>query len=299
VNLLRSVLYVPGDRPDRFDKAIASGADAVLIDMEDSVTPERKPRARADAAAWLRTRQGTSARRGTCAGVRVNGPRDSAALHADLAAIVSSAPDFVVVPKVDTARQLVEVAAVLGFLESQAAFTTPIALVPIIESAAAVAGVEAIVHASDRIAGVVCGAGLGGDVNRSVGYRWTAAGLETLYLRSRVLLAARAVGLRYPLYSGWMDLHDLDAMAADAEQNRDLGYVGQAVIHPSHVAVANRVYGPAPAEVERSRRLVAAYEAALAQGRSVADFEGQMIDRAMALTAAAVLAAAVGTGPPQ
>ncbi|MBV9921232.1 MAG: CoA ester lyase, partial [Pseudonocardia sp.] len=117
-------------------------------------------------------------------------------------------------------------------------------------------------------------------------------GLETLYLRSRIVLAARAASLHHPIGGVWQDLADLDGLRRFAEDNRRLGYRGLALIHPSHVAVANEVFTPSPETVAHYRRMIDAFRKAEAEGHAAVDFEGQHIDLAHAKTAEGVIALA-------
>ena len=104
------------------------------------------------------------------------------------------------------------------------------------------------------------------DISREVGFRWTPAGLETLYFRSRVVLAARAAGLNHVVLGLWQSIKELDGLRAFAQSNRDVGYGGQVVIHPSHVSIVNDAYSPSENELERFASMVAAYEAGSSEG---------------------------------
>ena len=126
-------------------------------------------------------------------------------------------------------------------------------------------------------------------LGRSLGFEFTLEGLESLYLRSRLVLAARSNGLHHPLGGVWQDIKDLDGCRTFAVDQRRLGYRGLVCIHPSHVAIANEVFTPAPDVVDHARRLVEAYYAAEADGHSAVVFEGQMIDLAHARTAQGLL----------
>jgi len=130
------------------------------------------------------------------------------------------------------------------------------------------------------------------DISREVGFRWSAAGLETMYLRSKVVLAARSAGLDHIVLGLWQDVQDLQGLRAFAEANRDLGFGGQVLIHPSHVEVVNEIYAPSDAELERLRRLVAAYEHGARQGQGAVTFDGEHIDLAHVQSALSILAAA-------
>ncbi len=286
---LRSLLYVPGDKEALFPKAVAARPDGLVLDLEDAVALDRKSLAREAVAAWLRRERETGVPTDF---VRLNGAGPSQ--HDDLAAVVPARPAGLLVPKVERVEEVQRLDHVLSYLEHVHGLPNRgISLLLILETAAAVADCRALASCSPRVATVVGGAARGGDVNRSIGYEWSPEGLESLHLRSHVVLQARAAGVRFPLYSGWMNVRDLDGLEADARRNRALGFTGAVVIHPSHVPLMNRVFTPSSEEVARLRRLLAAFEAAEAQGIAAIDFEGDMVDYAMARTAREILALGV------
>lgn len=164
-----------------------------------------------------------------------------------------------------------------------------LALVPLLESAAALREAYEIGRAAPRVAYLGAVTGKGGDVERAIGYRWSREGAETLALRSRVLLDVRAAGVPCPVAGLWTGVGDLEGLRAFAEQNRSLGYDGMMAIHPSHVPVINEVYSPGPEELARYERLIAAVEEARARGAGAIAFEGEMVDEAMAGRARAAL----------
>lgn len=124
----------------------------------------------------------------------------------------------------------------------------------------------------------------GGDVERSLGYRWTPSGTETLALRSQVLLDVRAAEVPNPVTGLWADVRDRDGLRAFAEQGRGLGYEAMLAIHPSHIAMINEVFTPTSDELDTDEAIVVAMEAAAAEGRGAVVHDGQMIDEAMAAT---------------
>jgi citrate lyase subunit beta/citryl-CoA lyase len=142
-----------------------------------------------------------------------------------------------------------------------------------------------------RVAGAMAAAARDGDLAREMGYEWSPAGLETLYFRSRTVLACRAAG-RHPVVGLWQELNDLDGLRAFADTNRALGFRGQVVIHPSHVPVVNEAYSPTPAQLDRYRAMIAAFEAAGRSGAGAVEFDGEHIDIAHVTTAREILAVA-------
>ena len=163
---------------------------------------------------------------------------------------------------------------------------------PTLETAQGIYHAYQIATSSARVPTLFGTAGKGGDTTRSLGYVWSKTGSETLYIRSKVLLEARAAGVAYPLMASWFDLIDLEGLRADARLNRQLGYSGQVVIHPTHVPVVNEVFTPASEEIAYYQGLLAAMEEAERQGTAAVTYQGAMVDIAMMKTAQQVLALA-------
>jgi citrate lyase subunit beta/citryl-CoA lyase len=253
---IRSLLFAGATRPDLVAKMDRSGADAVVIDLEDAVPAAAKDEARAALPELVASVSGPMIF------VRVNAPASSW-LEADLAVAADLAIDGVVVPKVESAANLQQVRTLAG--------EEP-AIVAGLESAHGVAACEEILeHAPE---GAYFGAE---DYIADLGGRRSAGGGEVLYARSRVALAARVAGVP-ALDQVVVDFRDAEAFERDAEAGRALGYRGKLCIHPSQVEVANRVFGASPEEVERARRLLAAWEEGAARGVAAVEFDGAMVD---------------------
>ena len=286
----RSMLFVPGHKPAWAEKAIATGADAIILDLEDSVPPQDKASARALVGETITRLHEAGSRAEVW--VRPNSA-DSGLQGLDLESVLMPGLAGLFLPKVFDAREVVGIDAVVSHLEQRKILTTgSVELIITFETAHSMAHCEEIAGASARIATVLGATGPSADVGRELGYQFTLEGLETLYLRSRILLAARANGLHHPIGGVWQAIADLEGCRRFAEDQRSLGYRGLACIHPSHVAVANEVFTPAAEEVERARRMVDAYYKAEADGDSAVVFEGQMIDLAHARTAEGIIALA-------
>jgi citrate lyase subunit beta/citryl-CoA lyase len=257
-------------------KALAAGADCVLIDLEDSVAHAEKPRARETTAEFLST-DGIAA---TCL-VRVS-PVRSEHFYADARAVVAAGARGLALPKVTGRDDVVVADRVVSWLEAEFGRAPgSVLLSPIFETAQAVWAAREIAEASHRVA--YCGgvSAPGGDIERAVGFRWSAAGEETVTMRALVLLALRAAGVPNPMTGTWVDIRDLEGLRVFAEHSRDLGYEGFAVIHPSHVAVVNDVFSPTPEELEYHAGLLEALDVAIAEGRGAVSYRGRMIDLAM------------------
>jgi citrate lyase subunit beta/citryl-CoA lyase len=255
-------LYVPGDRPDRFGKAVDSGADAVILDLEDAVHLDRKAYAR-DAVAEF-----CAAGHQVPVQVRIN-EYGSADATADLAA-VSHAPGLAALrlPKVTSPRQVARIAS-----EVRAG----VALYPLLESALGVERAYDIASAHPSVAGIALGEA---DLRSDLGVG-DDAGLA--YARGRAVLAARAAGLPAPAMSVYPDVRDLDGLAASCRAGRALGFVGRAAIHPRQLPVIVEAFRPSADEVRRAEELLAALAAADASGNGTAVLpDGRFADRAMA-----------------
>jgi citrate lyase subunit beta/citryl-CoA lyase len=254
-------LYVPGDRPDRFEKAVATGAQLVIIDLEDAVAPARKELAREETVAWL---TGRDRERGPVLQVRVNAGDD-----ADLAALsAASVPVEIRLPKVESTSDLDRVASLIGDLPITALIETAAG----VENAAAIAAHPAVT----RIA-------LGeSDLTSDLG---STDAVLIDYLRARILIAARAAGLAAPMLSAYPGIPDLDGLRADTERGRALGWVGRAAVHPSQLGVIAEVFAPRESELARARQVLAAMET----GGVATLASGEMVDAAMVRRARALL----------
>lgn len=279
---VRTALFIPAQRADFLEKSSERGADAVILDLEDAVAEPGKASARDTASAWLeRERHQTD----PLVMARVNGLR-AGDLDADLAAVVGPHLHAVLLPKITDAADVVEVAERLAWFEGRAGLERGhVRIWPIIETAAAIENVAAIARSSSRVAYLGGGTSEQGDLARELGFEWSVAGAETLYVRSRVLVAARAAEVPNPmtgLVSGLADLDDVESFALDA---RRLGYSGMMVIHPAHVPVVNAVFTPTDEAIAAARQVMGVLETAAVDGVGAVQHDGRMIDVAMARTA--------------
>ncbi|MBK1659034.1 HpcH/HpaI aldolase/citrate lyase family protein [Paracraurococcus ruber] len=270
----RSLLYVPATRDDFVAKAHRRGADAIILDLEDAVAPAEKPAARAALArAVPAVRQPGPDGRGAEVCVRINRPLRMAA--EDIAAAVGAGADVLVLTKLlgpDHVRLLAELTA-----ESEAAQGVPVGstrFIGLVETAAALPQMEAIARADDRM--VALGAG-GEDLATDLGMEPVP---DALYIpKMLAVVAARAAGILPLGFVGTVaGLSDMEGYRAMLRRSRALGFACASCVHPSQVPVINEEYGARPEEVERARRMVAAFEASLARGVGAVTFEGQMID---------------------
>ncbi|MEV4341432.1 CoA ester lyase [Streptomyces sp. NPDC049590] len=283
----RSMLFVPGHKPTWAAKAIAAGADAVILDLEDSVPAADK----ADARKTVRETIGRLRAENVRADIWVRpNSVDSGLFGADVEEVVTEGLSGLFLPKVFNAQEIVRIDAIVSHIEERDGLEAgSTGLIVSFETATSMAHCEEIAAASPRVSSLLGATGPNADVGRELGFEFTPEGLETLYLRSRIILAARAAGLHHPVSGVWQDIADLDGFRRFAEDNRRLGYRGIVLIHPSHVAIANEVFTPSPETVDHYRRMIAAFREAEANGSAAVDFEGQHIDLAHARTAQGVL----------
>lgn len=267
--IFRSLLFVPGARPDRFDKAAKAGADAVIIDLEDAVLPEDKARAREKTLSWLAARETDAA-----CGVRTNSLRtaDGCADVAALAAYAGKTPDFVMIPKAETAQDVEIVGEVLA----------GIPLIAVIESGRGLGAAYEIAEASNG--GVLFG---GADFSASLGATlsdWDAMA----HARGVIASACGAAGV--PAYDvPYLDIKDADGLQAATEKVRAFGFSGRACIHPAQVDTVSAVFTPNSDAVAEAQAILAAFEAA--KGGAVLH-NGKLVDRPIILAAERVLACA-------
>lgn len=276
----RSILFVPGHKPAWVDKALAAGADCIVLDLEDSVPADLKAGARqtvADSIATIRAREG---RVGIF--VRVN-PLDTRLTGGDLEAVVVPGLTGVFVPKISTATDVLRYDALLDHFEERNGVTGLEYIVPV-EMIGAIQNAREIALASPRVGAMIGPTAEHADIARAVGYRWTPEGEETLYLRSRILLACREAGI-HPLTGLWERLEDLVGLKAFAAKGRQLGFRGMIAIHPSHVATVNEAFSPSAEDVDFHEGLVRAYEEGAAEGHGAVRYRGVHIDKAHADTA--------------
>jgi citrate lyase subunit beta / citryl-CoA lyase len=268
--LRRGLLFVPGTRPERVAKAAAMPVDGVILDLEDAVPPAQKVQAREWVVASLRRVDfGTRERI-----VRVNAA-GTPEHTADLAAVVPAGPDALLLPKLTDAAGVAHLDAEVTRLEL-ASGRSPgaIRFHLLIETVAAVVGLETLARTVARAAALFYGAG---DLARETRARLVPDRRTELYTMSRVVLVARATGLD-AIDSPCFDLEQPDRLEMHTRIGADLGFDGKALIHPSQIEVANRCFTPTPEAVAEARRVLVAYEEAEGAGRGALTVGGQFVD---------------------
>ena len=271
--LIRSALFVPGTRPDRVDKALNTQADAVIIDLEDAVPPEKKAEAREVVRAKLAQHKGREII------VRANA-LESGQFELDLAALEGLSLSCLFMPKVERGQDVEAIDMALRRLEKAGGMAPySIKALYLIESALGVENAFAIaghpVH-RERQAMVAFGAA---DYTTDMGIELTLEGRELYFPRHRVSNASHAAGLPGPLDSPYMyDLGDLPALEADAGRAKAVGYGGKLCIHPNQVEVCNRVFAPSAEEAAFAEKIIAAFNQTRAQGQGVLRVDGKFVD---------------------
>jgi len=275
----RSLLFVPGDRPDRMTKAARSGADALILDLEDAVALPRKAEARAAVAAFL------AEPRSLPLLVRVN-PLDSGLIDDDLAAVLPGAPDGIVLPKAEGGASIKALDAKLDWAGSKA-----VVIAIATETPTAMFALGSYGGVTGRLAGLTWGAedlpaAIGAATSREEDGNYTA---PYQLARSLTLFGAHAAGVQaietvYPAF------RDLAGLAAYAARGRRDGFTGMMAIHPDQVAVINEAFTPSLVEIEAARRIVALFAEHPEAGALALD--GRMVDRPHLIQAQRILALA-------
>jgi citrate lyase subunit beta / citryl-CoA lyase len=291
----RSMLFVPGHKGDWADKAVASGADAIILDLEDAVAAEHRATARDTARRTL----GRLAGSGVGRYVRVNGWARHGALLADVLAVYCPALDGIVLPKVRGRDDVVALDLLLGELE-EAGRSPKVEIVPLCETAEAIDRRRDIYVASRRIRRAPVG-GYGspnGDTARSLGLVQTPGGDETAYLLGRGILEARAAGLIGVLGGMSTSLRDLAEVARVARRSRQFGANGAMAIHPGHVPILNEIFTPSADEIDAAARLLRLFADAARGADNAFELDGRMVDQAHLTSAAELLRRAPHWGVP-
>jgi citrate lyase subunit beta/citryl-CoA lyase len=295
----RTFLFAPGNHPRRVEKAFTLGADAVILDLEDSVAVSEKEAARAPVAEALAKHAGAARR---CRGyVRVNAMGTPFCFR-DLYEVIGKGVDGVVLPKVESAADLHAIDWLLANLERERGIAPgSLDLMPIIETAAGVSRLDRILQARSlkpysgrwRVARVAFGAG---DYSHDLGLSPSHDEPELLQARARLVLASRAAGIEGPIDSPWFHFKDMDGLRRALERSRRMGFQGRLCIHPDQVAAANEGYAPTPEEIARAERIVEAFRKAEAAGAAALQLDGQMIDYPIVFQAQRLLEAVKGEG---
>ena len=269
MNVLRSMLFVPGNNARRVEKALGLDADAVILDLEDAVAAAEKPAARAAVA------QALSRPRSGKAYVRINALATEWC-YRDLVEVVRPGLDGILLPKAERASDLHLVDWMLGALEREGGLTSGgIDLMPIIETGRGLAAIAEICGAGARTRRVVFGAA---DFTLDMNMQWTREEAELAHARSAIVLASRVAGLEPPIDTVWARLQDAEGLRASARTSRDMGFQGRMCIHPDQIPIVHEIFTPTAEEHARALRIVAAFEEAERAGLASIRVDGQFVD---------------------
>ena len=260
----RSVLYMPGANTRALEKAKSLPADSLILDLEDAVAPDAKAQARENIRAALATGFGHRE-----AVVRINGLNTQWGLD-DLKAFADTKADAILLPKVESASQIREVASLLkqfnpaSTMKIWAMIETPLAIFKLPEIASSHPMLEALVLGTS-------------DLVKDLHARHTPSRVETQTALSLSVLAARAHQLCV-LDGVHLSLDDEDGLRQSCIQGRDMGFDGKTLIHPSQIALANQIFGPSLEEIDEARQRITAYEAAISSGAGIAVLNGKLVE---------------------
>lgn len=284
----RSLLFLPGNNPNMLINGNCLGADAVIFDLEDAVAPAEKDAARILVRNTLRYIDF----RGCETVVRINAV-DTAYWQADIQAILPQKPQFILLPKVGSAQDILTVDAYIS--EAEAALNLEsgaVGIIALIETALGVENAYAIASASPRVKALFLGAE---DLTADLQCKRTKEGREIEYARTRLVVAARAAGI--DVYdTPFTDVNDDEGIETDAALAKALGFSGKASISPRHVEVINRVFSPSLEEINYAYEVMEAIRMAKEMGKGAIALHGKMIDAPIVARAQRTIAMAEALG---
>jgi citrate lyase subunit beta / citryl-CoA lyase len=279
----RSRLYLPGNHPKLMLNAGIYGSDGIILDLEDSVAPDKKAEARLLVRNALRAVDFGDAERM----VRIN--QLPAGLE-DLEFIIPEQVNLILIPKCERAQQIEKVEERIETILGEE--NTDVYLMPIIESALGVVNAYAIASASPNVAALAIGLE---DYTADLGAQRTAEGKESFYARSAVVNAARAAGVQ-PIDSVFSEIDDMEALRNNVLESKALGFAGMGCIHPRQVPVVNDGFSPEEEEIEKAKRIVEAFEQAREKGLGVVALGSKMIDAPIVKRAVHTIELAIQSG---
>jgi citrate lyase subunit beta/citryl-CoA lyase len=280
-----SRLYLPGNNPALMINAGLHSADGIILDLEDSVAPEKKDEARILVRNALRQVDFCGSERM----VRINqGPVGIKDLHSVLPHIVN----LILIPKCESSNDIKKVEKEISGINKSLNLNNQVFLMPIIESALGVENSFEIARSSENVVAIAIGLE---DYTADLGVPRTLEGKESFYARSRLVVAAKAAGIQ-PIDSVFSDVADMDALKANVMQSKALGFEGMGCIHPRQVRIIRQGYAPDEAEIEKSKKIVLAFNAAKLKGLGVVALGSKMIDPPVVIRAQKSIDLAVRMG---
>ncbi|MBN2438825.1 MAG: CoA ester lyase [Deltaproteobacteria bacterium] len=265
----RSMLFVPATDSGKINKALASNADCVILDLEDSVALSEKKTAQVVVKNLLRDQGNRHIY------VRVNSI-DTPFLFGDLTTIIPSRPTGIMLPKTESADHIKWVDWLMGQLERESGLPAgQIGLIALIETGCGVIQAASIAGASGRLKCIAFGAI---DYTLDIGTKLSKEGHELFYARAHIVAASRAGGCEQPIDTVYPNFRDAEGLKRESEFVRNLGYQGKMVIHPGQIEIVHQVFSPTPDEISYARKVVQAFETAEKQGIASVNLDGKMID---------------------
>lgn len=285
---VRTALFAPGSNDRVMTKALESGADAVIFDLEDSVAISAKPEARKRVASQI-IAVALSGKPAPGVFVRTNSPATGIMLEDDLAAVVRPGLDTIFLPKGETVEEVKACAALLDRFEAaQGMKPGSVEICLMIESALGVYNCYSLIKASPRVTATCIGSARDGDLQTDLGCAWSVEGTELLYAKSKVLCDTRAAGA-YPLDGVYADINDEAGLINDSTLSARLGFLGRTPIHPKQIAPIRKAYAVPESEIVWYTRVVNEFEVAEKTGVAAIAIEGKLVDYAMYQRARRVL----------
>lgn len=271
MKILRTMLFVPGNNMRMIHKAATLEADAVILDLEDAVPMAEKETARIFVRDSIKL-------------VKSGGPEVFARVNAlttgltaeDLDAVICETLDGIILPKSDSKADILKVQGLIGKVEKKRGLDSSCSIVPLIETAKGVLNVDEIASAGKRVIALSFGAV---DYARDMGIDLSPEGIELLYPRSKIAVAAKAASIQ-AIDTPFVDIMNKEGLVEDSRLARKLGFKGKLVIHPSQIDAVNQIFSPTVEQIEYARKVIAAFKEAEEMGSGAVSLGGKMIDAA-------------------
>lgn len=283
MSLNRTFLFVPGSKDSWFNNLPGYGADNIILDLEDSVDNNNKDKARenvADVISYLANKEQNVY-------VRIN--KDFINYNqSDIEKVIQPGLQGLVLPKVEDPKDITNISNQLLEIEKTNKLKLDsIKLIPILETAKSMYLAYEIAL-KQRVIAITGLTAKDGDVQRAINYQWSEKGLETLYIRSKIVLAARAANV-IPIGGLWQDVHNIEGLKKNASFNRQIGFDGELILHPSNIPVVNDIYSPTMEEIKYYQEMIEAFNESKKLGKNSVMYQGNHIDSAHIKTARDIL----------
>ncbi|MFJ8066869.1 HpcH/HpaI aldolase/citrate lyase family protein [Psychrobacillus sp. NPDC096426] len=280
---IRSMLFVPGSKKKWFEKIPDYNSDTIILDLEDSVPDNLKEEARTQVSEVI----GALSQKGQRVYVRINKGPYCFNID-DLESVIHSEIEGIVLPKIEGPEDIDILTSIVSEIEFKKGIEVgSTKFIATLETAKSI-HLAYDIAVKERVVGLAGVSPKSGDVERSLGYQWTAEGLERLYIRSRVVLAAKAANV-IPIGGLWQDVHDLEGLRKAVSFNRQLGFEGEMIVHPSNVEIVNEVFSISDEQIAYYKGLISSFETGVKNGKAAVLYDGEHIDYAHVKTAKQML----------